>query len=106
VKRIPVVLSLCLVFLVGCNDKAKNVSMKANATTTAYVIKMKKGETTREQDQAFIDAVSQVTYELDRSLRGQEKADNTKNTANLLVSGIDPTAPLRLIDDAKEGLRK
>jgi len=105
-KRIPIILTLCLVLLVGCNDKAKNVSMKANAVTAAYIVKMKNGETTKEQDQAFIEAVAQVTYELDRALRGKEKADKTKNTAHLLVSGIDPNAPLRLIDDAKEGLQE
>jgi hypothetical protein len=79
--------------------------MKANATTRAFVEKMAKGETTREQEQAFIRVVADITFEIDRNLRGTEKAERTKATATAVMNGIDINAPLRLLDE-KEGSGK
>jgi len=93
--KIVVVPCVLILALSSCNQKSKDVSMKANATTRAFVEKMVKGETTREQEQAFIRVVADITFEIDRNLRGTEKAERTKATATAVMSGIDINAPIR-----------
>lgn len=96
------VIVICLAFVcTSCDDRAKNASMKANAASRVFVEKMNKGQTTREQEQEFIRIVGDLTFELDRALRGTEKAEATKKNAVLVGQGIDPNAPLKIFDDVK-----
>lgn len=94
-----IVCSFVVVSLSGCNDRAKNASMKANITSRAFVQKMNNGETTREQEQSYIRAVADLVFELDRNLRGTEKAENTKKLAAIISNGIDPNTPMKLFKE-------
>jgi hypothetical protein len=62
--KIVVIPCVLILALSSCNQKSKDVSMKANATTRAFVEKMVKGETTREQEQAFIRVVADITISI------------------------------------------
>ena len=89
----------------SCKEKAKSATMKANSVTRVFIEKMKKGETTREQEQAFIQVIGELTFELDRNLRGTEKATATRKAAEAIAKGIDPNAPFRIFDEEKENLK-
>lgn len=100
--------SLCFVVLVaaivqfglsGCGKK-DDVSMKANAICEAYTVKMEAGQTTPEQDKEYIKAVNEVVFQLDRAIRGQKKAQATRDSAKLAATtGVDPKAPLKLFEE-------
>lgn len=89
----------------GCGEK-RRVSREANSLSAAYVVHMEKGNTTREQDQRFIKAISQVAYELDRNIRGDKKAKATRQAAQkLATSGLDPNSNFN-IEDGDRGVPK
>ena len=89
-----VVISLVVVLsLSGCkrNDATRN----HNGFSNAFVVQMKAGKTTREQEQKFIEVNADLSYEVDRAVRGQKKADQTRSAA---LSGIQETAPTVNLD--------
>lgn len=100
---VVVCLALCCT---SCDEKAKNVSMKANATTRVFVEKMKNGQTTREEEQKFVELTAELVFEVDRALRGTEKAEETKKKAAAIASGLDPEAPLRIFEEEKDSSPK
>lgn len=98
-KKIILALSLVsILFLTGCEKN--RVSSETSSLTTAYRAKMDKGETTPEQDKAFIRAMEEVVYQLDRANRGKKKADETRRMAKMIVEGNDPREVFKL-DDSK-----
>jgi hypothetical protein len=105
VKKIAITVVVALALslgMTGCNSQeTKRVTREAHVLTAAFIDKMKKGETTREQEQQFIEAVGKVAYEVDRAVRGTKAADQTKNDINLITKGIDLSKPLQL--DPKSG---
>lgn len=99
-RRLAAAATLVLALaLAGCNGERRRVSREANALTAAFTVKMDKGETNRDQEQRFIRAMSKVSYELDRSIRGSKKAKKTRDAANKLAAGgLDPDSNLNLDD--------
>lgn len=89
------VVLISLVAFTGCGER-RRVSSETHAMSNVYTVKMKKGETTREQDQKYIEAMNDVVYELDRSIRGKKKADETKRLSTALGNGTDPREVLNL----------
>lgn len=91
-------LVMVLVLTSGCSSgERRRVSRETNSLTAAYVIKMDKGETTADQDKRFIKAMSTTAYQIDRSIRGEKKAKQTRLEAERLASiGADPAAPVDL----------
>lgn len=78
--------------LQGCSvGERRRVSRESNALATGFVDQMDKGQTTRDQEQRFIRAMNKVLLELDRSIRGTKKAEETREDAIRAVNG-----PLRL----------
>lgn len=90
------VLACFLVFgATGCTDK-RTASREFNTLSTLYRSKMEAGKTTPEQDKEYIRAVSRLSYELDRYIRGTSSADRTKRDAEIMgATGVDPNAPIR-----------
>jgi Prokaryotic membrane lipoprotein lipid attachment site len=89
--------TFAILLLSGCQyTERKRVSSETAAMTNVYAIKMEKGETTPAQDKEFIKAMRDVTYELDRSIRGKKKADETKKLSTALGNGTDPREVLKL----------
>lgn len=85
------------VFLVGCNGERRRVSRETNSMTSKYAKLSKDGKTTPEEDKQYIQSVSKVMHELDRSIRGKKKADATRRNAEIEAdTGIKPEGPLRL----------
>ena len=94
--RIFIVLA-SMSFLVGCGGERTRVSRENNALTAAYVVKMDKGETTPDQDRRFIHAMSKVSLELDRNIRGPKKAESTRKEAEALATGAGSLSdPMKL----------
>jgi len=82
---------LLALILAGCNGQRRRVSREANSLTAAYVVKMDKAQTTADQDKRFIRAMSMVAFEMDRSIRGDKKAKQTRKSAEKLAEGgLDP----------------
>lgn len=104
-KKIAIMFVVVCVFsfgMTGCDSQeTKRVTREAHVLTAAFIGKMKKGETTREQEQQFIEAIGKVAYEVDRAVRGTKAADQTKNDIDLMTKGIDLSKPLQL--DSKSG---
>ena len=88
---------LVVVFLCAGCGASRQVSMEANASTAKFVKLIDDGKTTRDQEQRFIKAMSGVNFELDRAIRGTNKAEATRRSAVIEAqTGIDPNAPLKL----------
>lgn len=98
VKKMSFVALLSLLLcLSGCNSERSRVSMETNALTVRFQKLMEAGKTTREQEQAYIKRVSDVTLQLDRSIRGTDKANQTRQAAVIYAeTGVDPKATLDL----------
>lgn len=96
--------SLCfLVLLAGCSGETKKVSRETAAMTVKFNELVKAGKTTREQEKAYIDAIAQVTFQLDRAIRGTKLAETTKRNAEIEAkTGINPEGPIELNMDNKE----
>jgi len=87
--------------LSGCDSK--KYSQELHETSAAYIEKMKKGQTTREQDQAFILAVENLSYQLDSALNGTNSAASTEMRGKTIGdTGFDPTQPL-VLPTSKKG---
>jgi hypothetical protein len=85
------------VLLSGCNAERRRVSRETNSMTVKFEHLMKTGKTTRDQEQKFISAMKDVTFELDRSIRGTKKAQETRRTATVEAeTGIKVDGPLNL----------
>jgi len=85
--------------LSGCNGERRRVSRETSAMTVKFSKLVKDGKTTREQEQRFIHAMKDVTFELDRSIRGTKKAEQTKRSAEIEAeTGVSPSQPLNLDD--------
>lgn len=85
------------VILTSCNGQVRRVTREANSLTAAYVTNMDKGLTTRDQDQRFIRAMSSVVYEVDRNIRGNKKASETRKASEKLSSvGVDPKSDMNM----------
>lgn len=83
--------------LSGCNGERRRVSRETHQMTEKFRTLMNDGKTTREQEKAFINAMGDVTYELDRSIRGTKSADRTRRNAKIEAqTGINPEAPMEL----------
>lgn len=74
-KKIIVVL-ICLVFLCGCNEKAKDATARANMLSGGY--KKQLDKTTPEQDKAHIRAMDYEIFSIDAAMRGIGKAKKTR----------------------------
>lgn len=85
---------ILILFLVGCESGTKReASRETNSLSAAYETKMKKGQTTPEQDKRFIQAMSRQVHEMDRAIRGTKKADETRRKAIQAAElGVDPSA--------------
>ena len=93
-KFIAVLICSFVLVISGCGEK-RRVSREANSLTAAFVILMKKGVTTRDQEKRFIIAISKVSYQLDRNIRGDKKAKKTRDSAEKLANaGINPDSSL------------
>lgn len=98
-RKLFVVLSLTMVLASsGCNKaEVKRVSRETAGMATKFNELVKAGKTTREQEQAYINAVAMVTYEMDRAIRGTEEADRTKRNSTIeATTGVNPEGPLKL----------
>ena len=92
--RIIFVVSLVVVLsFSGCkrNDATRN----QNGFTNGFAKQMDDGKTTRDQEQKFIRASANLSYEVDRSVRGKKKADATKAAA---IAGPQDSAPAVNLD--------
>jgi hypothetical protein len=79
----------------GCEKR--RVSEEFNKLSRAFEAKMDKGETTREQEQAYIKAVSRLGYEVDRSIRGKKKSDQARAEVDAIINGTGrPGDPFRI----------
>jgi len=78
-RIVTVVMVVVVLALSGCEKK--DAARNANGYSNAFKAKMESGQTTREQEQQFIRACAGLCYELDRSVRGTKKADETKAAA-------------------------
>ena len=99
------VLSVCfLVLLVGCSgQETKKVSQETSAMAIKFNELVKAGKTTREQEKAYIDAVAQVVFQLDREIRGTKAAGTTQRNAQIEArTGINPEGPIELNMDNHE----
>lgn len=99
-----VALGLCLVALSGCDEgERRRVSRESNALTAVFEQQMLDGKTTREEEQAFIRAVSKVAFQMDASIRGTKKATATREAAKEIAAhGGNPLQPLNLDNDSDE----
>lgn len=91
--------ALAIVFtLPGCTEsEAKTVSRETNQLTAKFIELMNEGKTTRDQEQKFIQAMGNVTFQLDRAIRGDTAATTSqKNAVIEAKTGINPEAPLNL----------
>lgn len=104
-------LTIILVFvscisLAGCQwAERRRSSMEFNVLSSAFNQKTESGQTNREQEQAYIKAVSVLALQLDRSIRGTKSAQKTREQAEIFgKTGIDPTKPIN-IDSNKSKIR-
>ena len=69
----------------GCkrNDATRN----HNGYSNKFAKLVKEGKTTREQEQKFISVNADMSYQVDRAVRGTKKADKTRAAA---LSGDAP----------------
>lgn len=84
--------------LAGCQytDRRK-ASMEMNAMSVRFEKLVEQGKTTRDQEQKYIKAVSDMSLQLDRSVRGTTKANATRQNAGVLAdTGVDPSAPVKI----------
>lgn len=103
-KLMSVVAVAILLACAGCDKQEK--AMEANALTCKFNELVKQGKTTREQEQAYIAAVANETYQLDRAIRGTKKADATHQSALLEAQfGTDPAKPIDLNKLKENGLK-
>src|SRR3954468_9594378 len=95
---------MALLFLAGCSkQETKRVTRETSAMAIKFNELVKAGKTTREQEKAYIDAVALVMYQVDRSIRGTQEADRTKQNAEIEAkTGINPEGPIDLNMDDKE----
>lgn len=89
---------LVLLMLVGCNkQETKRVTRETSAMAVKFNELVKAGKTTREQEKAYIDAVAQVVFQVDRAVRGTKDAERTKRNAEIEAKiGINPEGPIEL----------
>lgn len=93
------VLACSFVSLGGCpKGERDRVSRESNQLVHLYRVKMERGETTPEQDKKFIAKIDDQILQIDRAIRGKEKADKSRAEAEAISNGIDPNAPLDLSD--------
>lgn len=103
-RKFALVAVVAILFCAGCDKEEK--SMEANALTCKFNELVKQGKTTREQEQAYIAAVANETYQLDRAIRGTKKADATHQAALLEAQfGTDPTKPIDINKLRENGLK-
>lgn len=103
-RRTAMLCLLLALFLAGCNGERRRVSREANSLTAAYAVKMENGQTTADQDRRFIRAMSKVCLELDRSIRGDKKANQTRKAAEKLAGvGLDHDSNFNLDEDGDSG---
>lgn len=87
-----VILTCC-----GCNEETKRVTRESSSMAEKFSALVKGGKTTREQEQAYIHAVANVLYQVDRNVRGTKAADATKAIAEAEAkNGVDLSKPLDL----------
>lgn len=103
-KKVAMVAVVLVLFCSGCDKEEK--SMEANALTCKFNELVRQGKTTREQEKAYIEAVANETYQLDRAIRGVKKADATRERALLEAQfGTDTTKPINLDKLKENGLK-
>lgn len=105
-KTMTSVVLVLVLACTGCKQEAKRVSRETSAMAIKFNELVKAGKTTREQEQAYIDAVAQVTFELDRAIRGTTAAERTQRNAKIEArTGVNPEGPLELnMNDEHERL--
>jgi hypothetical protein len=104
VRKLALSAIVIVLFCAGCDKEEK--SMEANALTCKFNELVKQGKTTRDQEKAYIEAVANETYQLDRAIRGTKKADATHQQALLEAQfGTDTTKPLNLEKLKENGLK-
>jgi hypothetical protein len=100
VKKLAICLmSLSMIFcLTSCQyTERRKASMQLNVLSSRFENMVEKGQTTRVQEQAYIKAVSDLSLQLDRSVRGTNAANQTRqNTMIFSNTGVDPNAPLMI----------
>lgn len=90
---IGIILVLVLA-LPGCNkQQMEKASREANATTYGFMRLMQKGQTTRAQEQAFITAMAALSLQVDREIRGTDKANQTRTDATAAIDGPSTAIP-------------
>ena len=100
-KIMVVFVSIVLVFgCSGCNEETKQVSRETASMAVKFDQLVKAGKTTRAQEQAYIESVAKVCFQLDRAIRGTKASTATQRSAVIEAqTGINPDAPL-ILDDA------
>lgn len=79
----------------GCNkQEMEKASREANATTYGFMRLMQKGQTTRAQEQAFITAMAALSLQVDREIRGTDKANQTRTDATSAIDGPSTAIPV------------
>ena len=79
--------------IAGCDRR--DSAEKANGETNRFNAFVKAGQTTRQQEQAFISAIADDCYQLDRSIRGTSKAEATKAAS---IAGITSNGNIQHAD--------
>jgi hypothetical protein len=106
-RKIAVILVfVSCIGLSGCQwSERRKSSMEFNVLSSAFSQKTESGQTTREQEQAYIKAVASLALQLDRSIRGTKSAQKTREQAEIFgKTGIDPTKPIN-IDSNRSRIR-